>query len=166
MWMGELITDRGIGNGMSVVLFTSVLAVIPGEVEQAQRRIPVQYAKRMHGRRMYGGASTYLPVKVNQSGVVPVMFASSALYLPQLAASMPPVRPAVPGQAGDPDVPRGARQVSAGRYHAWLLPPRQGEPGLVIESAAPGGQLQDLVISGSGLSQPELLALVGAGLRS
>jgi len=117
MWMGELITDRGIGNGMSVVLFTSVLAVIPGQLEQiyltkkigyaamaviviiivigfvvfmeqAQRRIPVQYAKRMHGRRMYGGTSTYLPVKLNQAGVVPVMFASSALYLPQLAASM------------------------------------------------------------------------------
>ena len=117
MWMGELITDRGIGNGMSVVLFTSVLAVIPGEVEQvysvkglwyaaatvaviiaviafvvfmeqAQRRIPVQYAKRMAGRRMYGGTSTFIPLKVNQANVVPVMFASSLLYLPQLGVSM------------------------------------------------------------------------------
>ncbi|HZR51437.1 MAG TPA: preprotein translocase subunit SecY [Streptosporangiaceae bacterium] len=117
MWMGELITDRGIGNGMSVVLFTSVLAVIPGEVEQvysargfwyavatvaviiaviafvvfmeqAQRRIPVQYAKRMAGRRMYGGTSTFIPLKVNQAGVVPVMFGSSLLYIPQLAVSM------------------------------------------------------------------------------
>ena len=117
MWLGELITDRGIGNGMSVVLFTSVLAVIPGELEQvyilkglwyaaaavavivaviafvvfmeqAQRRIPVQYAKRMAGRRMYGGTSTFIPLKVNQAGVVPVMFGSSFLYIPQLAVSM------------------------------------------------------------------------------
>ena len=116
MWMGELVTDRGIGNGMSVLIFTSVLAVIPGELEQvyltkgisyavatvlviiavvafvvfmeqAQRRIPVQYAKRMAGRRMYGGASTYIPMKVNQAGVIPVMFASSLLYLPQLAVT-------------------------------------------------------------------------------
>jgi preprotein translocase subunit SecY len=113
MWMGELITDRGIGNGMSVMIFTQVIAVIPGEMltifqtkkaftgilsvlvvfvvvafvvfmEQAQRRIPVQYAKRMVGRRMYGGTSTYIPVKVNQAGVIPVIFASSLLYIPQL----------------------------------------------------------------------------------
>src|SRR5580692_9144335 len=110
MWMGELITDRGIGNGMSVMIFTQVIAVIPGELltifqtkkaftgalsvivvavvfafvvfmEQAQRRIPVQYAKRMVGRRMYGGTSTYIPMKVNQAGVIPVIFASSLLYL-------------------------------------------------------------------------------------
>ena len=55
-------------------------------VEQAQRRIPVQYAKRMIGRRMYGGTSTYIPLKVNQAGVIPVIFASSLLYLPQLLA--------------------------------------------------------------------------------
>ena len=117
MWMGELITDRGIGNGMSVMIFTQVIAVIPGELltifqtkkaftgilsvlvvfvvvgfvvfmEQAQRRIPVQYAKRMVGRRMYGGTSTYIPMKVNQAGVIPVIFASSLLYLPQLAVSL------------------------------------------------------------------------------
>jgi preprotein translocase subunit SecY len=117
MWMGELITDRGIGNGMSVMIFTQVIAVIPGELltifqtkqaftgllsvlvvfvvvafvvfmEQAQRRIPVQYAKRMVGRRMYGGTSTYIPVKVNQAGVIPVIFASSLLYIPQLAISL------------------------------------------------------------------------------
>jgi preprotein translocase subunit SecY len=116
MWMGELITDRGIGNGMSVMIFTSVVAGIFGEVEQiyltkgipmtvaliaviivlvagvvfieqAQRRIPVQYAKRITGRRVYGGATTYIPMKVNQAGVVPVIFASSLLYLPQLGAS-------------------------------------------------------------------------------
>jgi preprotein translocase subunit SecY len=117
MWMGELITDRGVGNGMSVMIFTQVIAVIPGELlaiyqdrgtftallaiivimvvvafvvfmEQAQRRIPVQYAKRMVGRRMYGGTSTYIPMKVNQAGVIPVIFASSLLYLPQLAVSL------------------------------------------------------------------------------
>jgi preprotein translocase subunit SecY len=117
MWMGELVTDRGIGNGMSIMIFTQVIAVIPGELltifqtkkaftgilsvlvvfvviafvvfmEQAQRRIPVQYAKRMVGRRMYGGTSTYIPVKVNQAGVIPVIFASSLLYLPQLAVSL------------------------------------------------------------------------------
>jgi preprotein translocase subunit SecY len=114
MWLGELITDRGVGNGMSVLIFTSIAARLPGEgwsiktskgwgmfflvillvmvvitlvvfIEQAQRRIPVQYAKRMIGRRMYGGTSTYIPLKVNQAGVIPVIFASSLLYLPQLA---------------------------------------------------------------------------------
>jgi len=117
MWMGELITDRGVGNGMSVLMFTSIMAVIPGEIgqiyttkglgyaaaavlviiavtmlivfiEQGQRRIPVQYAKRITGRRVYGGASTFIPVKVNQAGVVPVIFASSLLEMPQLAVSM------------------------------------------------------------------------------
>jgi preprotein translocase subunit SecY len=117
MWLGELITDRGVGNGMSLLIFTTVISVIPGELlniyksrhafvfavvlavgiaivgfvvfmEQAQRRIPVQYAKRMVGRRMYGGSSTYIPLKVNQAGVIPVIFASSLLYIPQLAASL------------------------------------------------------------------------------
>jgi preprotein translocase subunit SecY len=117
MWLGELITDRGVGNGMSLMIFTQVIAVIPGEfeqiyedkhafvfglvvlvgiaiiafvalMEQAQRRIPVQYAKRMVGRRMYGGTSTYIPLKVNQAGVIPVIFASSLLYIPQLAAQL------------------------------------------------------------------------------
>ena len=117
MWLGELITDRGVGNGMSVMIFTTVISVIPGEIlaiyrdkgafyaavsivvvvaivafivfmEQAQRRIPVQYAKRMVGRRMYGGTSTYIPMKVNQAGVIPVIFASSLLYIPTLAAQL------------------------------------------------------------------------------
>src|SRR6202042_2042994 len=117
MWLGELITDRGVGNGMSLMIFTQVIAVIPGEMlnikdsrgnfvfgvvllvgvaiiafvafmEQAQRRIPVQYAKRMVGRRMYGGTSTYIPLKVNQAGVIPVIFGSSLLYIPQLAAQL------------------------------------------------------------------------------
>ena len=117
MWMGELITDRGVGNGMSVLIFTTVISVIPGEIlaiyrdksafyagvailvvvaivafivfmEQAQRRIPVQYAQRMVGRRMYGGTSTYIPMKVNQAGVIPVIFASSLLYIPTLGAQL------------------------------------------------------------------------------
>jgi preprotein translocase subunit SecY len=117
MWLGELITDRGVGNGMSLMIFTQVIAVIPGEMlaifrekhafvfllvlavgvaiiafvafmEQAQRRIPVQYAKRMVGRKMYGGTSTYIPLKVNQAGVIPVIFASSLLYIPLLASQL------------------------------------------------------------------------------
>lgn len=113
MWLGELITDRGVGNGMSILIFTSIAAGFPGQlwaiktqnglakfifvmlmgvaiiaavvfVEQAQRRIPVQYAKRMVGRQAYGGTSTYIPIKVNQSGVIPVIFASSLLYIPSL----------------------------------------------------------------------------------
>ncbi|WP_396454552.1 preprotein translocase subunit SecY [Actinomadura sp.] len=119
MWLGELVTDRGVGNGMSILIFTQVVAVFPGQfwgiykakngfvftivvlvglaimagvvfVEQAQRRIPVQYAKRMVGRRMYGGTSTYIPLKVNQAGIIPIIFASSLLYLPILATQLWP----------------------------------------------------------------------------
>ncbi|MEY2848332.1 MAG: hypothetical protein RI885_997 [Actinomycetota bacterium] len=115
MWLGELITERGIGNGMSILIFTSIAATFPSAlwsiqiaqgfeifllvlavgilimaavvfVEQSQRRIPVQYAKRMVGRRTYGGNNTYIPIKVNMAGVVPVIFASSLLYLPALIA--------------------------------------------------------------------------------
>ncbi len=117
MWFGELITDRGIGNGMSLLIFVSIIASFPGQlvaifrvdgaltlaftvavglvtigavvyVEQAQRRIPVQYAKRMVGSREYGGASTYIPLKVNMAGVIPVIFASSLLYIPQLIVTL------------------------------------------------------------------------------
>jgi preprotein translocase subunit SecY len=116
MWMGELITQRGIGNGMSVLIFTSVISRLPTEgraillqsdakfivvlliglalvvavvfVEQGQRRIPVQYAKRVVGRRMTTGGSTYIPLKVNQAGVIPIIFASSVLYFPTLLASV------------------------------------------------------------------------------
>jgi preprotein translocase subunit SecY len=115
MWLGELITDRGIGNGMSILIFTSVISTFPAAlwgikqthgydvfflvclvglvvmaavifIEQAQRRIPVQYARRMVGRKQFGGSSTYIPLKVNQAGVIPVIFASSLLYIPALAA--------------------------------------------------------------------------------
>ncbi|MER5862567.1 preprotein translocase subunit SecY [Kitasatospora sp. NPDC002040] len=121
MWLGELITDRGIGNGMSILIFTSIASGFPGSmwaiklsgkigdgwveflsviaigvivvvlvifVEQAQRRIPVQYAKRMIGRKAFGGTSTYIPLKVNQAGVIPVIFASSLLYIPALVAQL------------------------------------------------------------------------------
>ncbi|HSF98746.1 MAG TPA: preprotein translocase subunit SecY, partial [Ornithinibacter sp.] len=119
MWFGELITDRGIGNGMSILIFTQVVATFPSSlwalketqgwavfvmilaiglviiavvvfVEQGQRRIPVQYARRMVGRKMYGGSSTYIPLKVNQAGIIPVIFASSLLYLPALATQFDP----------------------------------------------------------------------------
>ncbi|MFX0580614.1 preprotein translocase subunit SecY [Nocardia nepalensis] len=117
MWFGEQITERGVGNGMSLLIFAGIAARIPNEgnnilqnrgglvfglvcvaafaivtavifVEQGQRRIPVQYAKRVVGRKMYGGSSTYLPLKVNQAGVIPVIFASSLLYLPNLVAQL------------------------------------------------------------------------------
>ena len=113
MWMGELITEKGIGNGMSLLIFAGIATRLPTDglqilqnngglvfamvvvgviilvagitfIEQGQRRIPVQYAKRMVGRRQYGGSSTYLPLKVNQAGVIPVIFASSLIYMPVL----------------------------------------------------------------------------------
>ncbi len=116
MWFGELITEHGIGNGMSLLIFTSIIARLPAQlmtigqsggwgkvawivlmilvlavvvvfVEQAQRRIPVQYAKRMVGRRMYGGSTTYIPLKINMSGVIPVIFASSLLAIGPMIAN-------------------------------------------------------------------------------
>jgi preprotein translocase subunit SecY len=122
MWLGELITQRGIGNGMSILIFTSVVSRLPFQgttvlkeagtpqfitilvivvlmilaivtVESGQRRIPVQFAKRVVGRRMYGGQSTYIPLKVNQSGVIPVIFASSLLSFPALIATVLPNGP-------------------------------------------------------------------------
>jgi len=115
MWMGELITQKGIGNGMSLIIFASIVSQFPAQfsalwtnegliaviafsiilsialvgivfVENGQRRIPVNFAKRVVGRKMYGGQSTYIPLKVNQSGVIPIIFASSVLYLPNLIA--------------------------------------------------------------------------------
>jgi preprotein translocase subunit SecY len=94
MWMGELITQRGIGNGMSILIFASIISQLPSQFSliraEGGRRIPVQFAKRVVGRRQYGGSSTYIPLKVNQSGVVPIIFASSVLYLPQLVAQILP----------------------------------------------------------------------------
>ncbi len=120
MWLGEMITDKGIGNGISLIIFAGIIAGFPsaaavlyetvrvGEatiflaivvvlvlvallvgivgLEEGQRRIPVQYAKRIVGRRMYGGQSTHIPLKVNQAGVIPVIFASALLMFPMTIA--------------------------------------------------------------------------------
>ena len=131
MWMGELITQRGIGNGMSLLIFASVVSTLPASfgavraesgtvvmvavalmfiavmvaivfVEQGQRRIPVQFAKRVVGRRQYGGQNTYIPLKVNASGVIPIIFANSMLYLPVMIASVLPAEaPAADGSGGN-----------------------------------------------------------------
>jgi preprotein translocase subunit SecY len=119
MWLAELITQRGIGQGMSILIFANVVASIPSGgkglyeeggafkfgvivavslvllicivfMTQGQRRIPVTFARRMAGRRMYGGQSTYIPLKVNQSGVIPIIFASSVLYIPILLSNVIP----------------------------------------------------------------------------
>lgn len=117
MWIGERITERGVGNGMSLLIFTSIASSFPGAmtqiwnssdrvrnmtvmivlilaviaavvyVEQSQRRIPVQYAKRVVGRKTLGGTSTYIPLKINMAGVIPVIFASSLLQLPVIAVT-------------------------------------------------------------------------------
>ena len=117
MWLGETVTQRGIGQGMSILIFANVVAGLPSGaaairaeggngififallfaigmlvaivfVEQGQRRIPVMFAKRQVGRRLYGGQSTYIPMKVNQSGVIPIIFASSVLYFPVLLSNV------------------------------------------------------------------------------
>ena len=122
MWLGELISQRGIGNGMSLIIFVSIVSQIPSQfavlatsaggygnakfigvagmfilltagiifIDQGQRRIPIQFSKRIRGRRMLGGQSTYIPLKVNTAGVIPVIFASSVLYFPALVASSIP----------------------------------------------------------------------------
>lgn len=122
MWLGELITDRGVGNGMSILIFSSIIASLPSEIttlvktvsqqqpillvvlvvlalgiivgvvyiEQGERRIPVQYAKQVRGRKMYSGASTYIPIKVNTSGVIPIIFASSVITFPLIISNFFP----------------------------------------------------------------------------
>lgn len=119
MWLGELITQRGVGNGMSLLIFISIISRFPDAmirtfqvgpyylvlltiavivvmfmaiiyVELGQRRIPVQYAKRVVGRRVYGGASTYLPIKVNSAGVIPIIFAAAFLVFPTTIAKFFP----------------------------------------------------------------------------
>ena len=124
MWLGEQISDRGIGNGMSLIIFAGIVVGLPNAisniyrntfvtrewnplqmivilimmvavvafivlVERGERRIPVQYAKRVVGRRVMGGQSTHMPLKVNAGGVIPVIFASSILAFPQTVANMP-----------------------------------------------------------------------------
>ena len=116
MWLGELITQRGVGNGMSILIFASVISTLPSDaysiwenggafksfaiavlglgiivavvfMDQGQRRIPVQYAKRVVGRKMTAGGSTYLPLKVNQAGIIPIIFATSVMYFPTMIAT-------------------------------------------------------------------------------
>jgi preprotein translocase subunit SecY len=147
MWMGELVTEKGIGNGMSLLIFTSIAAQFPTSlwavqqtsgfeiflvviviglfivgavvfVEQSQRRIPVQYAKRMVGRRTYGGNNTYIPIKVNMAGVIPVIFASSLLYLPALIAQFN--QPA-PGKAPAPWVTWVTNYLTKGDHPLYML---------------------------------------------
>ncbi len=141
MWMGELMTEKGVGNGMSLLIFTSIAAGFPSSlgqiltlqgwmtfsivmavglvvvvaviyVEQSQRRVPVQYAKRQIGRRLVGGSSTYIPVKVNQAGVIPIIFASSLLALPQLVASF--------GEPGAAWVQWIQQNLVLGQGFSWL----------------------------------------------
>lgn len=124
MWMGEMITEKGIGNGISLIIFAGIVSRIPsgltyvfqslrsGEtnffavllfvviaiviiigiiyIQEGQRRVPVQYAKRVVGRKVYGGQSTFIPIKVNQAGVIPIIFAMSILMLPGLLLSLFP----------------------------------------------------------------------------
>ena len=119
MWLAELVTQRGIGQGMSILIFANVVSGIPSGargiwqeggatkaitilvvslallvfivfMDQGQRRIPVTFAKKVVGRRMYGGNSTYIPLKVNQAGVIPIIFASSVLYIPVLLSNIIP----------------------------------------------------------------------------
>lgn len=124
MWLGEQINEKGIGNGISIIIFTSIISRFPGEfyntfklfqagsisvlnillflvlavlivagiifVQEGERRIPVQYSKRIVGRKVYGGRSTHIPMKVNQAGVIPVIFASSVLLFPGVIAQVLP----------------------------------------------------------------------------
>ena len=122
MWLGELITERGVGNGMSILIFAGIISVMPTEgrnmvtlayqrspvwviviaaaalaivvgvvyMEKGERRIPVQYAKQVRGRRMYSGSSTYIPIKVNTAGVIPIIFAAAVLQFPVILASFFP----------------------------------------------------------------------------
>lgn len=140
MWMGELITEKGLGNGMSVLIFASVVAGLPVVgvqifelkgwiwvaiamvvllglvvgivfIEQGQRRIPINFPKRVVGRKQYGGNKTYIPLKVNQAGVIPVIFASSLLQLPSLVATALPTS----GNALDPNWGDNVRQFIQNR---------------------------------------------------
>ncbi len=119
MWLGELITQRGIGNGMSLIIFVSIVSQLPSQfaivqanatafqfgfivllmlgltvgiifMDQGQRRIPISFSRRVRGRRVLGGQSTYIPLKVNMAGVIPVIFATSVMYFPVLISSSLP----------------------------------------------------------------------------
>ena len=129
MWLGERITEDGIGNGISMLIFASIVSRVPStaiswgqqlavgtmkwwafalllivviglitlvtHVDQAQRRIPVQYAKRVVGRKMYGGQSTYLPIKANANGVLPLIFAMTFIQFPGMIAQFWPKKDSI-----------------------------------------------------------------------
>ncbi len=140
MWLGELISQKGIGNGMSLLIMASVVSTLPGLgiqinalkgvvglaialvllilltagivfVEQGQRRIPVNFAKRVVGRKQYGGNNSYIPLKVNQAGVIPVIFASSLLQLPGLIVNVLPTSGNINPATGISDDPNWGDQV-------------------------------------------------------
>ena len=142
MWMGEAITQRGIGNGMSLIIFASVVSSLPGTssqvkaedgwgglsililmaivmlvfvvfIEQGQRRIPVQFAKRVVGRRMYGGQNSYIPLKVNQAGIIPIIFANAVLNLPVLLSQV------LPSKGWGADLSKFINDTFTGGTH-WL----------------------------------------------
>ena len=152
MWLGELITDKGVGNGMSLLIFTSIAASFPSSlwlikqnsgwpiflgvivmgfliialvvyVEQSQRRIPVQYAKRMVGRQMYGGTSTYIPLKVNMANVIPVIFAASLMALPMMIAQFnsDPVNPSAWVTWINSNLVKGDHPLYMALYTAMIL---------------------------------------------
>ncbi|HEX2999529.1 MAG TPA: preprotein translocase subunit SecY [Armatimonadota bacterium] len=154
MWMGEMITDRGIGNGVSLIIFVGIMARIPYDImqtirvvgtqrnffgaiallaififtvaaivaiTQGQRKIPIQHAKRMVGNKMYGGGSSFLPLKVNQAGVIPIIFAVSVVYLPAQIAQFAPVS--------------GGLRTFADKIVPWFTPGAPGAPGIFATTA-------------------------------
>jgi preprotein translocase subunit SecY len=167
MWLGELITQRGVGNGMSILIFTSVISTLPFEgrvileqggtgkfvaimligmaivvaviyVDQGQRRVPIQYAKRVVGRKMTSGGSTYLPLKVNQAGVIPIIFATSVLYFPALLVLLhgDPVRPGAHGR--QPSEERGVHPRYPSRSAHRRLPEQDPDPDRAAGGDLPG----------------------------
>ena len=157
MWIGELITERGIGNGISFIIFAGIVARVPQGVatflanpdiaggvafvilaivvvavivyiQEGQRRIPIQYASRVRGRRMYQGGATFLPLRVNQAGVIPIIFAVSILLFPTQIASYFQTPVGGDAHAGQPDRRRHRRlpQPAGDPVHPRLLPADDG----------------------------------------
>ena len=158
MWIGELITERGIGNGISFIIFAGIVARVPQGVatylsnpdiaggvafvilaivvvaaivfiQEGQRRIPIQYASRVRGRRMYQGGATFLPLRVNQAGVIPIIFAVSILLFPTQIASYfatPPGRRGLVRREPDRRLRRELPETQRAGVHRLLLPVDDG----------------------------------------